>query len=813
MTKALPSRTQVLVVGGGIAGCSIIYHLTKLGVTDCVLLERNKISSGTTWHSAALVNPLRHTISGTALAKYSAWLYSNLEKETGQATGWRECGNLTVAASKDRLQNLQRSATVARGLDIDVEMVDANEIRKKWPLLRTDDLQGGMWMPSAGRVNPTDVCQAFLKGARSRGAQVFEDTPVLSIDVRRNAVCAVQTPTGRIECDIVVNCTGLWGRSTSADIGVSAPLYPCEHFYALTEAMDGVHSMLPIVRDADGYLYIREEVGGLLVGCFEPNPRSLAPERIPRNAAFFLLNEDWDHFSPMMENAMHRIPNLARAGIRSLINGPESFTTDHNPILGESPEVKNYFLACGMNSGGIGLSGGVGWAMAEWIVKGHPPIDLWDSDVRRYMPFQNNRRALEDRIPEVLSRHMSIPWPGKDYETVRGVRRSPLHERLSTRGAYFSQRGSWERAIWYAKAGSVVPPADTYERPSYFEEWAEEHRAAREKVAIFDQSPFAKLLIQGRDAESFLQRVCAGEMTAAPGRVIYTPLLNAQGGIESDLTVTRLDDERYLAVTGAAQGRRDLNWLVRNIDSKEFVSVTDVTPSYATVSITGPMSRGLLAKISNADFSNEAFPFGTAQMIEAGYAEALALRVSYAGELGWELYITSDLALSVFDQILDAANEIPARLAGSQALNSLRLEKAFRSWSHDIGPTDNPFEAGLMFAVKLSKPNFIGRDAALRRREEGYKKRLVSFSFEDSDAFPHGHEPIFRSGKYCGALSSASFGHTLGAAVGLGWVLAGSFQEEAILGDPFEVEIAGRRYDVRPSLKPFYDPSGSRMRL
>lgn len=813
MSRPLPARTQIVVVGGGIVGCSVLYHLAKLGVTDAILVERNQISSGTTWHSAALVTPLRSSASGTELAKYSASLYAGLEAETGQATGWRQCGHLNIAASKDRLTALKQARTNARGMGIELELIGASEIKEKWPLLKTDDLHGALWMPSSGRVNPTDICHALLKGARSRGAAVYENTPVTRFDVAGGKVRAIETPSGRVECDIVVNCTGLWGRPTSASIGVTAPLYACEHFYMLTEPMEGVHSMLPVVRDGDAYLYIREETGGLLIGCFEPNARPLPVEKIPDSAAFFLLNEDWDHFGPMMENAMQRIPALEDARARTLINGPESFTTDHNPLLGESPEIRNFYLACGMNSSGIVLAGGVGWAMADWIVRGRPPVDLWDSDIRRYMPFQNNRKALEERIPEVLSKHLAVPWPGKDYETVRGVRRSPIHSQLERRDAYFSQRGSWERAIWYKRPTSRIPPVDTFGRPSYFEEWRDEHRAARESVALFDQSAFAKLLIQGRDVESYLQRVCAGDMAVAPGRVVYTPLLNERGGIESDLTFSRLDDTRYLAVTGSTQARHDADWLTRNIRDREFVTITDVTPSYAALAITGPRARDLLSRLTTAALDNDSFPFGTAKRIEIGYAEALALRISYAGELGWELYVSSDLAASVFESIMATGEDLAPKLAGSVALNSLRLEKSFRSWGHDIGPMDLPFESGLMFAVGLKKPrDFIGREATLRSRDAGYSRRLVGFSFVGEDAFPHGHEPVYRDGKLAGMLSSVSFGHTLGRAVGLGWLREGGLADGDILSDTYEVDVGGRRFSVEPSLKPFHDAAGARMR-
>lgn len=813
MAGALPDKCSVVVVGGGIIGCSVLYHLAKLGIRDAVLLERHQISSGTTWHSAALVTPLRPSAAGTELAKYGAALYSSLEAETGQATGWRQCGHLNIAASQDRLDALKHAVSNAQGMGIDLEIIGASDIKGKWPLLKTDDLLGAIWMPVSGRVNPTDVCYALLKGARARGAAFFENTPVTKFDVSGGKVRGVETPSGRIECEIIVNCTGLWGRATSAAAGVAAPLFACEHFYMLTEPMDGVTPMLPVVRDGDAYLYVREEVGGLLVGCFEPNARPLPLNKIPESSSFFLMNEDWDHFGPMMEKAMVRIPDLEHARVRQLINGPESFTLDHNPILGESPEVKNFFLACGMNSSGVGMAGGIGWAMADWIVKRRPPVDLWESDVRRYVPFQNNNLALEERIPEVLSGHFSVPWPGKDYKTARGIRRSPIHNHLLERGAYFSQRGSWERAVWYKRQGSLIPPAETFGRPSYFSEWRDEHTSARQNVALFDQSAFAKLLVQGRDVEAYLQRVCAGDMSVAEGRIVYTPLLNELGGIESDMTITRLDETTYLAITGAMQARRDADWLRRNIKEDEFVTVTDVTASYATFVVTGPRSRDLLSRLTTAKMDNASFPFGSAQKIEIGYAEALALRVSYAGELGWELYVSTDFAQSVFEFIMTREEDFAPKLAGSVALNSLRIEKSFRSWGHDIGPRDLVFESGMMFAVSTKKPvEFIGRDATMRSRDAGYGRRLVGFAFDNAEGFPHGHEPIYRNGKFAGNLTSASYGHTLDRAVGLGWLAGGGLQADDILSDRFEIEVAGDRFAVSPSLKPLHDPSGTSMR-
>lgn len=813
MSVNLPDRCQVVVIGGGVVGCSVLYHLAKAGISDCILLERHQISSGTTWHSAALVNPLRPSASSTQLTKYSAKLYSELEQETGQPTGWRKCGHLNIAASKDRLTSLKHSMSVARSFGIDVEMISPRELKEKWPLLKTEDLLGAVWMPSAGRVNPTDVCQALLKGARTRGAKVFENTAVLDFEIVNGEIRGVVTPFGRVACATVVNCTGLWGRQLAARAGVKAPLYAAEHYYLLTEPIDGVHAGLPIVRDGDAFLYIREEVGGLLVGCFEPNPKPLPIEKLPEGASYVLLNEDWDHFEPMMLNAIDRIPELAKAQARKLINGPESFTTDHNPILGESPEVRGFFLACGMNSAGVVLAGGVGWATAEWIKTGRAPADLWNSDVRRYMPFQNNIKALKDRIPEVLAEHLMIPWPNREYETVRKVRRSPLHEILEQNGARFSQRGGWERALFFDKNNEIAELERTYGRPNWFGNWRREHMAARTGVALFDQSAFAKFIIQGRDVERFLQRVCANDVAIPIGKLVYTALLNETGGIESDLTITRIEPNVYMAITGSAQVVRDKDWLARNITPEEFVTITDVTSAYAALLITGPNSREFLAGFTSADLGNDAFPFGTAQSIDVGYATALALRVSYAGELGWELYISSDLAADVFEKLLATPSQMPIHLAGAAALASLRIEKGFRSWGHDISPAENPVEAGLMFAVKMDKlGGFIGREALLRAKKTEQRRRLVSVVIDDELAYPHGNEPLFVNGEVCGSLTSASFGHWVGRGVGLGWISNGALVDGGINRNSFEIEIGDQRCPVVLSVKAPYDPQGQRMR-
>jgi heterotetrameric sarcosine oxidase gamma subunit len=808
----LPSEADVVVIGGGIVGCSLVYHLAKAGCKNILLLEKHQIGSGTTWHSAALVTVLRGSPTLAALARYSAGLYASLERETGQATGWRQNGHLTLASSRERLESLRHSVSAARSFDLDVQMIGPSEVGEKWPLLNTADLHGALWSPQSGQTNPTDTCQALLKGARGSGARIIENMPVLGFDIANGALKGVKTEQGTIRCEKAVISSGLWSRQVAAMAGAAAPLYACEHLYLLTDSIPGVTSTLPAVRDSDAYLYIREDVGGLLVGCFEPNPKPLPLERLPQNSAFVLFEEDWDHFEPMMNNAVHRIPVLGSAGVRSFINGPESFTLDGAPLVGESPEVRGLYVAAGMNSSGVVYGGGVGWMLSEWITQGRPPIDAWAVDVRRYAPADNTLKGLSERIPEVLAKHFEIPWPGQDYDTLRGVRRTPLHAALEERGAQFTQRAGWERPAWFA-VGEPPAPTPSYGPQSWFDLWREEHLAARNAVALFDQTPFSKLLLQGRHSEAFLQRLCANDVARPVHSVIYTPLLNEAGGIESDLTLTRLGEESFLLVTGSQQGTRDSHWLRSHFRRDEHLCLTDVTSAYAVIGICGPRSRELLSTLSSADFSAAAFPFQTARTIEIGYALAIAVRVSYTGELGWELYVPSEFAAAVFEALAREGAAHGLRLAGVNAMSSLRIERGFRSWGHDIGPTVTPLESGIGFAVALGKDaDFIGRTAALRQREQGVTRRCLSFVFDSPEVFPHHHEPIYRDGVRCGSVTSASFGHSLGRAVALGWVNHGAVDPTGIAASSFEIEVADRRHRVTGHFKAPIDPSGARMR-
>lgn len=804
MTTAFPTKADAVIVGAGAVGSSIFYHLTKAGMKNVVLLERHQIASGTTFHSAAQVPPLGPTRAETIMAQYSIGLYSELEAETGQATGWRRCGFINTATNEHRLTQLRHYLSTLHALGVEGHMITPEEVKERWPLVNIDDVVGGLWMPGTGRVDPTDICQAFIKGGRKRGGQLFEDTPVTEWIIEDQKVRGVRTPRGEIEAPIVVNCTGLWGRQTGKLAGVNLPLFACEHFYLLTDKIEGVTRDMPILRNADSYLYIREDGGGLLVGCFEPNPKPLPLENIP-NGPFVLLNEDWDHFGPRLDDAVHRIPALAGAGARQLVNGPESFTMDHAPLIGEAPEVEGYWVACGMNSFGVTLAGGVGWVMADWITKGAPPLDVSALDVRRFSPRQNNLRALSQRIPEVLAHHHVIPWPGSDYETVRNVRRSPFYTVAAEHGAFFSERGGWERPVWFAGKGRTPERDNTFGRPKWFENWRAEHMAAREGVAIFDGSPLSKLLVQGRDVVGFMNRVFAREMDIPVGTACYSLMLNKLGGIESDPLVSRTGSRAYFITTGSGQGLRDMNWLERQIRDDEAVVITDVSQAYGTLMVAGPQARALLQAYSPEDFSDAAFPAGAVRDIEVGFTVARAIRFSYTGEDGYELHIGSDSAQSVLEMLLEGVGDIKPVLGGSTALNSLRLEKGFRSWGHDIGMSDKPRESGVSYGLTPKKSgDYIGKQAVEAERGATLTKRLASFVFEDPDVFPHGDEALYRNGELCGITTSSTFGHSLGRGVSLGWIEKGSMETDAIMADRFEVEVADRRHKVVPMFKPPY---------
>ena len=804
MAERFPVGARVIVVGGGIVGCSVAYHLTRLGWTDVLLLERKKLTCGTTWHAAGLVGQLRATLNLTKLARYTAELYAGLEAETGQATGFKRTGSVSIASTPARFEELRRGASMAKTFGLDVEVISPAQVRELWPLLDGDDVVGGVYLPGDGQTNPTDTTMALAKGARQAGARILEDVKVTGVNTANGRVTGVRTEQGDIAAEVVVNCAGMWGREMGLMAGVNVPLHACEHFYAITEPVTGMPAGLPVLRDPDSCTYFKEDAGKILFGAFEPRAKPWGMDGIPEDFCFDELPEDIDHFTPILEAAMARVPALQTAGIRRFFNGPESFTPDNRYLLGEAPELRGFFVAAGFNSIGIQSAGGAGKVLAEWIVDGHPPMDLWDVDTRRMQPFQGGASYLRQRAGEALGLLYAMHWPYRQYETVRGLRRSPLHSRLAAHGACFGEVAGWERPNWFAPPGVEPVYEYSYGRQNWFPHAAAEHMAARRNVALFDLTSFAKFLVQGPDSENILLTVCSNDLAIPPGRVVYTPWLNERGGIEADVTVSRLVEDRFLVVAGAATAVRVLDWLRRTMPEAARVSVTDVTSAYAVLAVMGPNSRDLLASVSTADLSKAAFPFAALREIEICTAPVLAQRMSYVGELGWELYVPSEYAGGVFDTLWAAGVDHGLRLAGMHTLDSCRLEKGFRHWGHDIGDEDTPLEAGLAFACAFDKtPPFIGREALQRQRQDGVKRSLVQFVLDDAGPLLYHNEPIVRDGRIVGRLTSGAYGHALGRAVGMGYIAdPGGVDAAFVQAGRYQIEIAGERFGASASLRP-----------
>lgn len=814
MTQSLPTHAHVVIIGGGIIGCSLAYHLSKLNLTDVVLLERKQLTSGTTWHAAGLVGQLRATQNMTKLAQYTSNLLANLEAETGQPTGFRQNGSISIANNPERFEELKRGASMARVFGLEVELITPSEAKSIWPLMNADDLVGAVWLPKDGRTNPVDTTRAFAKGATMRGARIFEQVKVTGILKKDGRVTGVRTEQGDIQCEVAVNCAGMWAREMGKWAGVNVPLHAAEHFYIVSEPIDGVHGKLPTLRDPGGYTYYREEVGAILAGFFEPLAKPWGMKGIPEDFEFGTLREDWQHLDPVFDVMAKRMPVLGTAGIHTFFNGPESFTPDDAYHLGESPELKNFYVAAGFNSIGIQSSGGAGKVLAEWIVNGYPPLDLWDVDIRRNQPFQGNHRYLHDRTVETLGLLYDMHWPFRQFATARGVRKSALHDRLTAHGACFGSVAGWERPNWYAPPGVEPVYQYTYGRQNWFDYSAHEHQAVRQNVGLFDQSSFSKFLLQGRDALQVLNRICGGQIDVSIGKVVYTQFLNERGGIEADVTVNRLAVDRFLILDAAALQNRTFTWLQRQIQSDEFAVVTDVSSAFAMLGVMGPNSRALLSQLTDADLSNERFPFATSQEIDVAYAKARATRMTYVGELGWELLVPTEFVQGVFDALLDAGKAFDLTLAGFHALNSLRQERGYRHWGHDIGVEDTPMEAGLGFAVKFDKPAFNGRERLLQQKQEGVKKRLVQFKLQDDQHLIYHNEPIWRNGVMVGHITSGMFGHTVGAAAAMGYVThSEAVTAEFINSGSYEIEIATVRVPAVASLSPFYDPKGERVKM
>lgn len=809
----LPSHAQIVVIGGGIIGCSTAYHLARDHKADVVLLEQGTLTSGSTWHAAGLVGQLRSSASITRVLKYSVDLYKGLEAETGLATGWKMTGCLRLATNQDRWKEFRRLATTAGSFGMDMHLISPEEVKQMWPLLNVDDLVGASWLPTDGQASPSDITQSLAKGARMHGAKIVENVRVTGFEMHDGRILKVKTTLGDIACEKVVNCAGQWARQVGAMAGINVPLQPVKHQYIITEKLDGLSTDAPTIRDPDRLTYFKEEVGGLVMGGYEPNPQPWTTGDVPDEWAFRLFDDDFDHFEQHMVQAIERIPALEKAGVKQMINGPESFTPDGNFILGVAPECKNMFVGAGFNAFGIASGGGAGWVLAQWVVDGEAPLDLWVVDIRRFAGMHRDRQWVLDRTLEAYGKHYTIGFPHEEYQSGRPRLVSPLYDRLKGHGAVFGSKLGWERPNWFAPAGTEGRDVYSMGRQNWFDAVGQEHHHVREAVGIFDQSSFAKYEMSGPDAATVLDLICANDVTKPVGRLSYTQLLNTRGGIEADLTVARVAEDKFYIVTGTGFRTHDFGWIADHIPSDAKVSFTDVTEEWGTLSLMGPRARNALSQVTKADVSNGAFPFAQVRDIEIAGSPVRALRITYVGELGWELHVPIAAIGEVFDALMAAGAAHGIKPIGYRALESLRLEKGYRAWGSDITPNDTPLEAGLSFAVKMkSDANFIGRSALAAVAGQPLKKRMVGFT-AGADVVLLGRETILRNGEPVGYLTSGGYGYTLGKAIGYGYVRhANGVSDDYLTEATYELVVAMDRVPAQVHLGPMFDPSMARIK-
>ncbi len=810
----LPTTAKAVIIGGGIIGCSTAYHLAKLGWTDTVLLERKKLTSGTTFHAAGLVGQLRSNANITQLLGYSVDLYNKLEEETGLGTGWKMNGGLRLACNEERWTEVKRQATTAHSFGLEMELLTPSEALELWPLMDISDLVGAAFMPTDGQANPSDITQALAKGARMAGASIFEDTKVTDLEVENGRIKAVITDQGRIECEKVIVCAGQWTRSFAKRFGVNVPLVSMEHQYMLTEPM-GVPGNLPTLRDPDRLCYYKEEVGGLVMGGYEPNPIPWAVDGIPEGFHYSLLDSNFDHFEQIMEQALGRVPGLQTAGIKTLTNGPESFTPDGNFIIGEAPELKNFFVGAGFNAFGIASGGGAGMVLAEWAKNGEPPFDLWSADIRRFGRPHFDTDWVRTRTVEAYGKHYTMAWPYEEHDSGRPCRKSPLYDVLADAGACFGEKLGWERPNWFADTSRGETPKDVYSfgRQNWFEAVGREHKAARDAAVVFDQTSFAKFALKGPDAVAALNWICANNVDRPVGSLTYTQMLNDKAGIECDLTVGRVAHDEFYIVTGTGFATHDFNWISRNIPEGMNCQLFDITSSNAVLALMGPEARNILEKVTRDDVSNDGFRFGTIRTIGIAGCPVQALRVTYVGELGWELHLPVEYAEAVYAALMQAGRDHGLKNAGYRSLEALRLEKGYRAWGSDIGPDHTPFEAGLGWAVKLGKNiDFKGRAAAQAQKSGGVKKMLACFTV-DPDVVLLGRETIYRNGQRVGWLTSGGYGYTVGKSIGLGYVRnPDGVDADYVMSGDYELEVATERVRAQLHMKPLYDPKMLKVR-
>ncbi len=814
--KTLPSTAKAVIIGGGIVGCSTAYHLAKLGWTDTVLLERKKLTSGTTFHAAGLVGQLRSSANITQLLGYSVDLYKKLEEETGLGTGWKMNGGLRLACNDERWTEVKRQATTAHSFGLEMQLLTPSEALELWPIMNIDDVVGAAFLPTDGQANPSDITQALAKGARLAGATILEDCGVLDIEFDKGKIKALLTDQGRIECEVVICCAGQWSRDIAKRFGVNVPLVSMQHQYLITETIPDLPRNFPTLRDPDRLTYYKEEVGGLVMGGYEPNPLPWAIDGIPEDFHYSLLDSNFDHFEEIMMLSLGRVPALETAGIKELVNGPESFTPDGNFILGEAPELKNFYVGAGFNAFGIAAGGGAGMALAEWVHKGEPPYDLWSVDIRRFGRPHFDTDWVRTRTIEAYGKHYTMGWPHEENSSGRPCRKSPLYDRLLAKGACFGEKLGWERPNWFADLDAGEKPEDeyTFGRPNWFDAVAREHQAVRQTAALFDQTSFAKFSLKGPDAEQALSWIAANDIAKSVGSLTYTQMLDNHGGIQCDLTVVRIAEDEFYIVTGTGFATHDFNWIQSNIPDGMNAQLFDITSSNAVLSLMGPKARAILSQVTRDDISAEGFKFATAKTIGIAGCPVLALRVTYVGELGWELHLPVEYATTVYDKLMQAGKAHGLVNAGYRAIESCRLEKGYRAWGSDIGPDHTPLEAGLSWAVKMKKNIvFKGRDAIALQQESGVKKMLATFTVDDPGINLLGRETIFRNGKRVGWLTSGGYGHSIGKAIGNGYIRNPNGVDLAYINSgKYELEVATKRVPCQVHMKPLYDPGMVRVK-
>jgi glycine cleavage system aminomethyltransferase T/glycine/D-amino acid oxidase-like deaminating enzyme len=791
-------RRDIVVIGGGAIGLSVAYHLGQLGLEDVLLLERDRLTSGTSWHAAGIVGPLRSSINLTSLARYSLDLFVELERETGQATGYCQTGGVWLAQNAERMTELRRIKAMGDRSGLATGILGPAAIAERLPFLHTADLAGGLWVEQDGQVNPVDLCMAYARGARARGVEIREHAQVVDIELHQGSINAIiLADQSRIECKRLVLCAGAWTRQLAAGAGVDIPLVTCEHIYLVTDVVAALPNPCPIIRDLDAGIYLKGDQGKLVLGAFESNPRHWTPQ--PSDAGFLMFDEDWEHVEPMLEAGIRRVPVIANQGITHFMNGPESFTPDTRQIMGEAPNCRNLFVAAGFNSIGIMSSAGVGKVMAEWVHAGEAPMDLWEVDIARLDPLQASDKYLAARLPEAVHNQFAMHWPYKQYRTGRDLRRSVWHERLAQQGAVFGAPTGWERPLYFAADDSETALPYSYGEQAWWPLARREVLHCQRGVSLFELSPFGKFDVTGDDALLFLQETCCTDIDIEPGRAIYSLMLNRRGGIEAEVTVTRLTPNHFRVVGGAATRFKDLYWLRRRLRPGSDVAIHDVTEDYAVIGVMGPDSRNLLQELSGTDFNAAAFPFSTLQSIRIGESELFALRLSFVGELGWELYIQCADALSVLDRLITAGRDFDLGFAGHYALDGCRLEMGYRHWGHDIGSGDTPIEAGLGFAVCFDKPfDFLGKTALLESRHGIQKRRLRLCEVVANPVLILHDEPVYSGGKIVGHCTSGGQGFRTGKTLCFVMYYYADGRDDYCddLGDHCEIEVAGERFPL-----------------